>query len=99
MCCLFTTLLLLGPRFVNIIWWIAQPTRWVGSTNLSAFTSWIWPALGIVFLPWTTLMYVLLAPAGISGLTWIWIGLAVVADIASYTGGAYGNRKRLGYSQ
>ncbi len=94
MCCLFTTLVLLGPRFVNIIWWLAQPLRWQAT-----FSTWIWPALGIIFLPWTTLMYVLLAPAGIYGLTWLWIGLAVVVDIASYTGGAYGNRRRLGYSQ
>lgn len=94
MCCLFTTLVLLGPRFVNIIWWLAQPLRWQAT-----FSTWIWPALGVIFLPWTTLMYVLLAPAGIYGLNWLWIALAVLADVASYTGGAYGNRRRLGYSQ
>ena len=95
MCCVFTILVLLGPRFAGAIWWLVQPARW----NL-VFQNWLWPLLGIIFLPWTTLMYVIVAPGGINGLwEWLFIGLAVIADIASYTGGGYGNRKRIpGYS-
>ena len=93
MCCLFTTLLLLGPRVAGAIWWLVQPVRWQ-----AAFSgSWLWPVLGLVFVPWLTLMYVLVAPGGIVGFDWVWLGLALVGDIGSYSGGGYGNRKRLGY--
>jgi hypothetical protein len=95
MCCVFTILILLGPRFAGAIWWLVQPARWQ-----LVFQNWLWPLLGIIFLPWTTLMYVIVAPGGINGLwEWLFLGLAVVADIASYTGGGYGNRRRIpGYT-
>ncbi|KPK07907.1 MAG: hypothetical protein AMJ56_12595 [Anaerolineae bacterium SG8_19] len=93
MCCIFTILLFLGPRFASIIWWIASPARWVGAAG--AFNSAIWPILGIIFLPWTTLMYVLVAPGGIVGFDWLWLGLVFVGDLAMYGGGGYGNRERL----
>ena len=54
--------------------------------------SWLWPVLGLVFVPWLTLMYVLVAPGGIVGFDWVWLGLALVGDIGSYSGGGYGNR-------
>jgi len=41
-------------------------------------------------------MYVIVAPGGLLGFDWLWIALAVVADIASYGGGAFGNRDRIG---
>ena len=44
-------------------------------------------------------MYVLVAPAGVFGLDWLWLGLAVIADIGMHAGGAYGNRERVpGYA-
>jgi hypothetical protein len=94
MCCFWTTLVLLGPRAGILIWWLINPLRWQ-----LTFPSFIWPLLGFLFLPWTTLMYVLVAPAGIFGLDWLWLGLAVIADISMHAGGAYGNRERVpGYS-
>ena len=93
MCCAFTTLVLLGPRFAGLIWWLVQPGRW----SLAFNGAWLWPVLGLIFVPWLTLMYVIVAPGGIVGFDWVWLGLALVADIASYSGGAYGNRGRLGY--
>ena len=40
------------------------------------------------------------APNPIEGFNWVWLGLAVVLDIASYTGGGYGNRNRIpGYKK
>jgi len=93
MCCFFTILLLLGPRVADIIWWIANPNRWVGAVG--AFDSAIWPILGIIVLPWTTLMYVLVYPGGVTGLDWLWMILAVLADVATYSGGGYGNRDRI----
>jgi len=91
MCCFYTVLVFLGPRFASIIWWIANPTRWVGV----AFDNALWPILGIMFLPWATLMYVLVAPGGVVGWDWLWLGLAVLGDIGMYAGGGYGNRDRL----
>ena len=93
MCCFFTILVFLGPRIADIIWWIAAPNRWVGAVG--AFNSAIWPILGIIFLPWTTLMYVIVAPGGVTGLDWLWVILAVIIDIAAYSGGGYGNRDRI----
>ncbi len=96
MCCLFTVLVFLGPRFGGILWWLIQPNRWVGEANISAFDSFIWPLLGIIFLPWTTLMYVAVAPGGVEGLwEWLFLGLAVVIDVGAYAGGGYGNRKSI----
>jgi hypothetical protein len=90
MCCFFTTLLLLGPRAAILIWWLVQPVRWQAT-----FSSFIWPLLGFIFVPWTTLMYVLVAPGGVLGFDWVWVALAVLADIGMYAGGAYGNRDRI----
>jgi len=90
MCCLFTALVLIGPRFAIVVWGLAQPARW----DL-AFSTFVWPLLGFVFLPWTTLMYVAVAPGGVTGLDWMWMVLAVLVDLASYSGSAYGNRDRI----
>lgn len=32
---------------------------------------------------------------GIVGFDWVWLSLALVADLASYDGSAYGNRERI----
>lgn len=90
MCCIFTLLLLLGARFADIVWWIAQPNRWD-----AAFSSVLWPILGIIFAPWTTLMYVVVAPGGVNGIDWLFIILAIIVDVGFWTGGAWGNRGRM----
>ena len=89
MCCFFTTLVFLGPRAAILIWWLVNPVRWQAT-----FDSFIWPLLGFLFVPWATLMYVLVAPGGVVGFDWVWLGLAVLADISMYAGGGYGNRDR-----
>ena len=91
MCCVFTTLLLAGPRLGAIIWWLINPVRW----NL-AFGSILWPILGIIFAPWTLLMYMIVFPGGVVGLDWLWFGLGIFFDIAWYAGGGFGNRDRFG---
>ncbi|HEX5038822.1 MAG TPA: hypothetical protein VFW95_01640 [Candidatus Limnocylindria bacterium] len=92
--CFFLTLLLLGPRAILLIWWIANPVLWA-----AAFGTFIWPLLGFLFLPWTTLMYVLVAEGGVTGGDWFWLALSLAADVASYAGGALGGRGRVpGYS-
>jgi hypothetical protein len=88
--CFFLTLLLLGPRAILLIWWIVNPVMWS-----VAFDTFLWPLLGFLLLPWTTLMYVLVAGGGITGGDWLWMALALFADIASYAGGAVGGRGRV----
>ena len=92
MCCFFTLLVFLGPRIAGIFWWLIQPARWSAAFN----GSWIWPVLGLIFLPWTTLMYVIVAPGGVTGIwEWGFMILAVVIDIGAYTGGGWGNKDRI----
>ena len=92
MCCLITTLFLLGPRVATIVWWFLDSARFQ-----AAFRTTLWLVLGILLLPWTTLIYVVVwSPAtGIEGLDWLWLALALVADIGTYVGGGYGNRDKL----
>ena len=73
MCCLALIAGFLGPRVALFIWWI------FGDKVDAAFSSWIWPLLGLVFLPWTTLAYVLAwGPLyGVSGLGWLVVGLGL----------------------
>ena len=94
MCCFFLVLVFLGPRIGGAFWWIFQPLRWENAFRNFAQGDlwWIWPVLGIIFLPWTTIMYVIVAPGGVVGWDWFWLGLMLVADIAWYTGG-FGRRR------
>lgn len=91
MCCVFTALLFLGPRIAILIWWLINPLRWS-----AAFDSFLWPLLGTIFLPWTTLMYVIVFTNGISIFEWIFLAFAFFIDLGAYFGGGYGNRGRFG---
>ncbi len=88
MCCVISILLLIGPRAAAIIWSLVEPSRWLVFDNL------IVPVLGLLFLPWTLLAYVFLAPDGIGGIEWVIVVIAFLIDIGSLSGGAYENRKR-----
>jgi hypothetical protein len=90
MCCFFTSLVLIGPRFAILIWWLYEPVRWQ-----NAFNNFIWAFLGLIFVPWTTMMYVAVAPNGLVGFDWVWIGLGVFADIASYSYSSYTHKEEL----
>lgn len=96
MCCGLLALLLVGPRIVGAFWWLFQPGVWELAFRDWMGLWWLWPMLGIIFVPWATLMYVLVAPGGITGLEWVFIGIALIADFASYGGGA-GRRRIPGY--
>jgi hypothetical protein len=97
MCCALLTLVFLGPRFFGVIWWLLRPLTWAEAFAPWPGTPWwIWPLLGVIFLPWTTLIYIIIAPGGVIGFDWLWLILAFVADIASYGGGA-GRRSIPGY--
>jgi hypothetical protein len=81
MCCLVLTAGFLGPRIALLIWWI------VGDRVELAFDSWVWPLLGLLFLPWTTLAYLLVwSPVvGVDGGEWIVVALGFLADVLTYS--------------
>ncbi len=89
MCCLVTVAVLLGPRLGIIVWWLLDMQRWS-----SAFSNFIFPLLGFIFLPWTTLAYVFVFPGGVTGIDWLWLVLGILLDISSYTSGGLSRRRR-----
>jgi hypothetical protein len=93
MCCLALIAGFIGPRIALFIWWV------FGSKVDAAFDSWIWPLLGLIFLPWTTLAYVLAwGPLdGVSGAGWLLVAIGVAADLATYTSRAAKSRYRAAY--
>jgi len=96
MCCFFLGLVLIGPRIMGAFWWLFQPVRWNLAFSDWPIIWWLWPVLGLIFLPWTTIMYIIVAPGGVTGFDWVWLGLMLAADIVSYGGGA-GRRQIPGY--
>ena len=75
---------ILGPRLIDVVFWIFAQDRWS-----AAFDNVLWPILGIILLPWTTLAYVLVAPGGLTRLDIIVVLIGVFADIGTYGGNAY----------
>jgi hypothetical protein len=76
--CLFALLGGIFPRLALLIVWIARP-----ALVDAAFTGFILPLLGIIFLPFATLIYVLLYTPGrgLTGWDWFWVVLAALLDI------------------
>ncbi len=82
--CLIVLMALIGPRVALGFTWLF--------TNLvdRAFDEWIVPLLGLIFLPWTTFLYVLVynPVEGVSFLGWVFVVLGLLADLGSYGAGA-----------
>ena len=58
--CLFAIFAGVFPRLAVLIVWIARPER-----ADAAFSTFLWPLLGVIFLPFATLIYLLLyTPVG-----------------------------------
>ena len=92
MCCALAFLGILGPRALIVFWWLIDPARWALIFNNQILL----PALGLVFLPWTTVMYVLAwTPTGVPLFGWLLILLGVVLDVGTYGGGAFGNKDQI----
>ncbi len=89
MCCFAAVAALIGPRFGILVWWLFDSSRWD-----RAFDSFFVAFLGFLFLPWTTIMWVLVDPGGIRGFDWIVLGLGLMFDIGSYSSGGYSGRTR-----
>ena len=89
--CLFSLLVAGAPRLALVLLWIFRPGR-----VDAAFNTDLLPILGLLFLPFVTFVYVMIAPQGVQGLDWLWLGLALLADVGVWAVGGYLNRRRLG---
>ena len=89
--CLFALLAGFFPRLALFIVWVARPAL-VGA----AFGTWIVPLLGIIFLPFATLIYVILYTPGVglTGWGWFWVILALIFDLA-HLGASIARRREL----
>lgn len=92
--CLFAVFAGFFPRIAVLFIWLARPVYFTAAFG----GNWLWPILGILFLPFTTLMYVLLVSPGVGlvGLDWLWLALALILDLSSYGSTGYANRDRFG---
>lgn len=83
-------LMAVSARAALVVTWIF--------TNLvdRAFEGWLLPVLGLVFLPWTTLIYVLAySPVhGVSFLGWVLVALGAFADVGTLADGGRRARTR-----
>ena len=70
---------------------------WTPLVNRAFPGGFLLPLLGILILPLTTLVYVLVFAAGIgvTGWGWFWVALALLLDLGAHSSGAYDNRHRL----
>ena len=90
--CFFALLAVLSPRFALLVLWI-----FTNEVTKAFHGSFIWPFLGLIFLPFTTLIYCLVYAVGIgvTGWGWLWVILGFILDIAAYGGSGYSNRDRI----
>jgi hypothetical protein len=84
----------MAPRAAIFLVWLARPNLFD-----AAFGGIVVPLLGILFLPYTTLVYVLVFTpgVGIAGGDWLWLVLAFVADIFHVTASAADRRYTTGW--
>jgi hypothetical protein len=80
--CAFIALLAMFPRVGLLVVWIF--TDWVQT----AFNgSWVWPLLGLIFVPFTTLFYVMVDVSSRGSITlggWLLIALGVLFDVTHW---------------
>jgi hypothetical protein len=82
----------LFARLALLVVWIVTPL-----VNRAFHGGWLLPLLGILFLPITTLAYVLVydISGSVTGWGWLWVVLALLLDLGTHSSGAYTNRHRL----
>ena len=79
---------LLGVAFWPRLWILGF---WIFGRQLgNAFDGWIVPALGFLFLPWTTLLYAWMWAIGSDGLhgwEWLPVGFSLLIDVWFWVAG------------
>jgi len=94
MACLFALLVSFFPRIALLIVWLFTPLVH------RSFDTFLVPLLGLIFLPFTTLLYtfVYIPGIGLTGWGWVWVILGVLLDMGMYGGSVSSNRNRVPYS-
>ena len=77
------------PRFIIFVGWINDQAAWQ-----AIFGSPLLFLAGFLFLPWTTLIYALTEPNGLSTLNLIFLALAVLLDLGTWGVGFFATRER-----
>jgi hypothetical protein len=90
MACLVALLAAFFPRVALALVWVARPAL----VSVAFGNVFLWPLLGLIFLPLTTLFYVVLyrPGVGVTGFEWFWIALALVFDLGNWFG-SYSQRR------
>ncbi len=90
MCCVVALMAFIGPRVAFVATWLLTDKVDVAFTD-----SVLVPVLGLIFLPWTALMYALCYSVadGVTGFGWILVGLGLLFDLSSYSGGLLRRRR------
>ena len=70
-----------APRIILVLAWLFAD-RW----SLVWGSDWLAPLLGIIFLPYTTIMFMLavdITPTGpvLTGFGWVWVAMGLFLDI------------------
>jgi len=87
--CLIALVAVFMPRVALFIIWVFTP--YVSRAFHGGF---IWPFLGLLFLPFTTLAYTFAwsPTVGVTGSAWLWVGLGVFLDVVWHGGSEAGRR-------
>ncbi len=90
--CLVALLALIAPRVVIVL--LVIFSNYLGN----AYNTILWPVLGFIFAPYTTLAYALAMHANnrsVSGLYLVLLILAILADLGSFSGAGATRRERI----
>jgi hypothetical protein len=89
--CLLTGIITLGPRLVLLFVWLFS------DRFSTVFDGFLIPLLGFLFLPFTTLAYLLVwnAQYGVSGAAWLLVAGGLLFDIGTYALSRYATRVRM----
>lgn len=89
--CLLAIIGLAVPRVLIFFIWLL--TGWIGH----AYETRIWPILGFIFMPYTTLAYLAAMLNNNHALSGLWLVLfiiAILADVGTWGGGRAAYRKK-----
>ena len=89
--CLVIVIALLAPRMLMFFIWLLTP--WLGQ----AYKTPLWPVLGFIFMPYTTLAYMgaMLRNDGVVSGGWLLLLIiAILVDLGHLAGGGHSVRRR-----
>lgn len=90
--CIVALIAFFFPRVAIVLLWIFSEL-----VQPKGFTHWVWPLLGLIFLPYTVLAYLLgvhMTGGTDLGIWWAGVGLAALFDLGLVGWGAKKRRKR-----